>query len=139
MIPGFSGNLQPGGALPSGQPGRYNKKMRHVLLALFVWFAAQPVPAALISPCDGMDGSHATHMTMQAGDHQTMDCCDHHQTGGHDGCNPQSHCGGCVVAAVVIDNKVLPAPFAAPVQPGFGDAPTTLAGAYSPPFRPPIG
>ncbi len=115
------------------------RDMRHVLLAIFVLFAAQPAPAALVATCDGMDGSQGMHMSMQASAHHTMDCCDHHQGATHDGCTPQSHCGGCVAAAVAIDSDISPAAFTPPAQPCFDDAQAALTGTFSPPFRPPIG
>ncbi len=76
---------------------------------------------------------------MQPGDTSMADCCDHNRSDTPDGCDPLSHCGACVAAAVFIDVTTTNVMISTTGQQFLTVAAPLHVRTHSPPFRPPIG
>ena len=112
--------------------------MKYVLLAIFVFFASQPVEAA---PCDmhqGQGSPHSQHGDMPDGHMSAMDCCDDPPADSPDNCDPMSHCGACTAAVVAVNSSNLSAVFEADLMQYFPATNAPLNRFQPPPFRPPI-
>lgn len=120
----------------------YDKRMRFILLAIFVLFAAQPVPVAA---CDMHDGQQPVHnpagtMPDSSMDHdgEGMDCCDQDPENPADGCSSLSHCGACpagLIALIASAPNVGIGTFSQQYLPATSGPPNRTV---SPPFKPPI-
>ncbi len=116
--------------------------MKHVILALLILFAAQPVQASFCSMdmnMGDMDMSmdHVMQQTMD-GDGSDSDCCDHDDTDTSHSCDSPAHCGAAPAGAAVLD-----AGFDAGTVLIAGRLPSFKNGPLSPSFdsplyRPPI-
>jgi hypothetical protein len=107
--------------------------MKHVILALLIVIAAQPLQASFCS----MDmGQAAQHMMDTEG--SGADCCNHEQPDSSDSCNPQMHCGAAPAGVAVLDAGIFSR--AVPVSgllPSFKNRP--LSPSFDLPlYRPPI-
>jgi len=104
--------------------------MKHVILALLILFAAQPVQASFCS----MD-MNMGDMDMSMDD---SDCCNHEQPDSSDSCDPKMHCGaapaGVAVLDAGLDSRAVPL---SGLLPSFKNRP--LSPSFdSPLYRPPI-
>lgn len=120
----------------------YDNYMKFVLLALFVLFAAQPLPVAACDMHAGQETTHDPAGTMPDGpidhDTQAMDCCDQGSDNAGDGCGFLSHCATCPMGLVALTPSapgIGIEPVSQPCQPAAG---LSLNRAASPPFKPPI-
>jgi hypothetical protein len=116
--------------------------MKHVILALLILFAAQPVKASFCSMDMNMGDMDMgmDHVMQQESDapYSGSDCCNHEQPGSTDSCDPQLHCGAAPAGVAVLDasldsravpvNGLLPSFKNRPLSPSFD----------SPLYRPPI-
>ena len=116
--------------------------MKHVILALLILFAAQPVQASFCSTDMNMGDMDMSmdHIMQQATDAPSpdSDCCDHDDTDTSHSCDSPAHCGAAPAGAAVLDagfdaGTVL----IAGRLPSFKNGPLTPS-FNSPPYRPPI-
>jgi hypothetical protein len=116
--------------------------MKHVILALLILFAAQPVQASLCSMDMNMGDmdmgmNHVMQQTTDV-DGSDSDCCNHEQPGSSGSCDPKMHCGAAPAGVAVLDasldsravpiSGLLPLFKNRPLSPSFD----------SPLYRPPI-
>jgi hypothetical protein len=111
--------------------------MKHVILAIFILIAVQPVQASLCAMDMDMGMEHGAQHEMDT-DGSHPDCCDNDKQGPSGPCDPQMHCGAAPAGVAVLDlgpdsatvpvAGLLPSFRTKPLSPSFD----------SPPFRPPI-
>ena len=113
--------------------------MKHVILAIFILIAVQPVQASLCAmDMDmDMDMDHGAQHEMET-DRSHPDCCDNDKQDPTGSCDPQLHCGAAPASAAMLDlgpdSATIPL---AGQPPSFKNRP--LSPSFdSPPFRPPI-
>ena len=109
--------------------------MKHVILAIFILIAVQPVQASLCAMDMGMDHGEQHEMDTES---SHPDCCDDDKQGPSGSCDPQIHCGAAPASVAVLDLCTDSA--SVPVA---GQLPLfknkQLSPSFdSPPFRPPI-
>ena len=116
--------------------------MKHVLLAIFVLLAAQPLQASFCDMCDAQEQTHEQHGDMNGdmnhGDMQDMDCCDDDPAKPIDGCDSMSHCGACTAGVVTLNANMINAVYSISSRQFLPDSGEPLTRFKSPPFRPPI-
>ena len=119
----------------------YDALMKFILLAIFVLFAAQPLPATSCDMSNGQGTDHSQHGNMHdtpMDDGQGMDCCDHDSDEPDDGCDPMSHCGACPVGFAALNPAALNMSLSSNSQPFMVVTGGPPHRTVSPPFRPPI-
>ena len=116
--------------------------MKFILLAIFVLFAAQPLPAPACDMHDGPETTDAPAGNLQEGpmDHgdQAMDCCDQDPETPGDGCDPLSHCGACPTGLAGLVPSTTNVMFDSGLRFYVSATGAPLSRTGSPPFRPPI-
>ena len=113
----------------------YYSHMKHLILALLILIAAQPLQASSCGIDTGVD--HSVHQAVDS-DRSSSDCCDHDEHEPVDFCDPLVHCGavpaGLAVLCASLDPGAVPA---IGRLPSFKSQPL-FAHFDAPPFRPPI-
>lgn len=119
--------------------------MKHVLLAIFVFFASMPSQASCSDMHQSPDtppGQHSdtmNHANMGHGDMEMdMDCCDHDLMDSTGNCDQVSHCRAPASGFVTIDTSPLSEVFINRQHHVATDATPATSRFDSPPFRPPI-
>jgi len=109
--------------------------MKHVILAIFILIAVQPVQASLCAM--DLDMDHGAQHEMDT-DRSHPDCCDNDKQDPTGSCDPQMHCGAAPASLAVLDVSADSATIpVAGHPPSFKNRP--LSPSFdSPPFRPPI-
>jgi hypothetical protein len=116
--------------------------MKHVILALLILFAAQPVQASFCSMTLNMSDliMGMDHVVQHAPNapRPDADCCDHDDTDTSQSCDSPANCGAAPAGAAALDAGFdAGTVFIVGRLPSFKNGPLTPSFDF-PPYRPPI-